>query len=143
MAVAIRAWVAWEVQIDSSVYRGGSLQQPAVNFGSNGLAVHDRKIQAGASSTVTLLDTSLAGEPSTYNFLYLESDQPVMIELQGTTTADNSHFQLAAGVPLMFAADDTRAAGANFAGALQVVKKILARNDSGLVTANIRCFALL
>lgn len=82
------------------------------------------------NATFTFWDATTSAIPTAHGF-GLWADGAVMVELQGTTTADSSHFEVREYFPTLIPTGNTLAAGGAFAGAAQVFKKGLAKNTSG------------
>lgn len=108
----------------------GNLGIPALwsNLAGGGLVVNEASIANNASFTFWDASTSAVG---TVDGFALWADGAVMVELQGTTAADSSHFEVREFFPTLIASGNTLGAGGAFAGAAQVFKKGLAKNTSG------------
>ena len=98
-----------------------------------GGACDDMEAAVAAGAAVTLWDATTSPVASfTFLALYLASGGPVLLELQGTTIADNSHLTLVAGVPLFLGSNGTTAYNAaSFGGALQSIARVRAKNNTG------------
>lgn len=122
------------VRADGAEFQLGTGDIPVtVTLTSSG-GIDPRRFDILTTATSTLWDASTSPAGS-FKFLGLLSDTDVMLEFQGTATADNGHLKLAAGIPFFLGSDGTLAYNAaSFTGAAQVLKKILAKNST-LTTA--------
>lgn len=108
----------------------GNLGIPALwsNLAGGGLVQNEVSILNNAS--FTFWDATTSAIAAVDGFA-LWADGAVMVELQGTTAADSSHFEVREFFPTLIASGNTLAAGGAFAGAAQIYKKGLAKNTSG------------
>lgn len=131
--VRIYSWIEVELPNRPPV-RLGLVQQPTT-LDPAGSDIYQKQVTVANNATATLF--TAATDLADFDFLAIYSDQPLLVELQGTTAADNSRVPMTAKVPLILAPDDTlgyNAAGA-FAGAAMTIKKILVKNTSGFPAA--------
>lgn len=106
--------------------------------------VHDQvfTLSTGTNKIILNLGSASTDDLADADFIYIITDQDVLIEFVGTTVAANSNLKLKANVPFILAYDDTLAydAAGTFAGAAQNITKITIRNNSG-TTLNGRIIA--
>lgn len=117
--------------IDSEVT--GSLTRP---FTVTGLTlVHKSRFSLATATNKVLLNIGSGSTDDLVDFdlLYILSTQDLSIELIGSVTANNSNFKIKSNIPFLLPFSKTRVynAAGNFAGALEDLTKITARNDSG------------
>lgn len=139
--MATSAYVMTKIVIrgDGAEYSMGTGDIPlSLTLTASG-GIDPRRFDVASAATATLWDASVSPAGS-FKLLAIQSDQTVLLEFQGTATADNHHATLFAGLPLLLGSDATLAYNAaSFTGAAQVFKKILAKNSSGS-TALVQCF---
>lgn len=108
----------------------GNLGIPTLwsNLAGGGLA--QQEVSIANNATFTFWDATVSAVPAVDGFGFW-ADGAVMVELQGTTAADSSHFEVREFFPTLIASGNTLGAGGVFAGAAMIWKKGLAKNTSG------------
>lgn len=98
---------------------------------------------ANGASQAIWVAAAATGTAQSFKFFGILPTKTVMLEIQGTTAADNGHLELLANVPWWIASDNTQAynAAGGFAGAAQDIKQMLVKNSSG-ATALVRTLVL-
>ena len=134
MAADLRLSAQLVAIVDSLRHQVGTDLIPVSVTGSAvGGACDDFEAAVGAGATVTLWDATTS-PVATFTFLalYLQPTAagPLLVELQGTTIADNSHVTLVPGVPFFLGSNGTTAYNAaSFGGALQSIARVRAKNN--------------
>lgn len=134
--MASTVYLAYQVvaEVDGTRYVAGSrYPDTSATIALASDLLMDNTIGLATGTNLVLYDAAAAPYPADFDFLLIVSDKALSLEIQGTTAAANGNLQIAANVPFILGADDTRAydAAGGFAGAAQVIKKITVRNDSG------------
>lgn len=134
--MASSAKLYWRVAVDheGKRYSLGDDQTPLAVTLATGGEINQTEYSIATTTTETIWDAAVA--PTSFLLLVIYSDKDdVMLEFQGTATADNHHFELKANVPLILGSDDTLAYNAaSFTGAAQKFKKIIAKNNNAATT---------
>ncbi|HEY2332469.1 MAG TPA: hypothetical protein VGH94_11170, partial [Acidimicrobiales bacterium] len=105
---------------------------PLAPFGNRGIpalwsnlaggGVAQQEVSIANNATFTFWDATVSAVPTVDGFA-LWADGAVMVELQGTTAADSSHFEVREFFPTLIASGNTLGAGGAFAGATMILKK--------------------
>lgn len=141
MSATLRVWKAFEVVINGHVVAGGSRSKP-VEITVAGSVLDDTKSMAD-STTWTAWTTGSGVALTDFDYLYIESDQDVWLELTADVGAEVGTVvfakQIKANEPFDLLHDDAYANyTANFgSGTADVVDRVRIRNISGN-TANVR-----
>jgi hypothetical protein len=131
MSAAVYATVDLKGSVDSvPLAPFGNLGIPALWSNLAGGALVQNEVSIANGATFTFWDATISAV-SAVDGMALWADGAVMVELQGTTAADSSHFEVREFFPTLIASGNTLGAGGAFAGAAQVFKKGLAKNTSG------------
>lgn len=107
--------------------------------------VHSSRYTLATATNKILLNLGSAStdDLNDFDYLIILSDQDLLLEIMGTTQADNSNVRIKANVPYIMGYSTTLAYDASgvFAGASQNITKLTCRNNSGS-TANILVLAV-
>lgn len=135
----LSVWQAYELTVDGEQIKGGSRTAPVT------ITVDGKRLEAYKSqSTATTWDvwTTGAEEPLTdFDFLFVESDQNVFLELtvdqNNGTGREEIAIEIQANRPFMLCSDDAKA---NYttdfaAGSDDVIDMVRIRNESGSTAA--------
>lgn len=126
------------VRADGKEYSFGTGDLPVTIALTSPGGVDARKFDVATGVTETIWQASVSPAGSFRFFGILSDKSDVMVELQGTTAADNHHFELLASVPVWLASDDSlRYNAASFTGAADNIIKILVKNNNA-ATASIQ-----
>jgi len=133
--------VSFDCPLDGVIVRGGRSFEP-YTFTVTKKIDQSHTIATTATAQLLNLGSAATDDLADADFIWIESDQDLLIEIKGTTAADNSNIKILASKPIYFTTDDTLAyaAAGGFAGAAQVITQIKAKNP-GATTANIRVVA--
>lgn len=134
MASSARVYFRVVVDHEGSRYSLGDDGTPTVLTLTTGGEISRTDYSTATTATETIWDAAVA--PTTFKLMVIMADKDdVMLELQGTTVADNHHVELKAGIPFILGSDDTLAYNAStFTGAAQKFKKIVAKNNNAATT---------
>lgn len=105
--------------------------------------IHDQIFTLATATTKNILHLGSAttDDLADADFIFLISDQDMLVELVGTTTADNGVFKIKANHPLVITDDVLAYNGSgSFTGAAQSITIVRVRQTSGS-TANCRIVA--
>lgn len=130
MAVSVDLIIQALITGSNQEIKAGTEDGIVKTFASSTSALHHWQATIGNGTTFTAWDSANSPVTSGQVLIFL-SDQNIMLELHGTTSANNNHINVAAGFPFVLSSFNTLANGASFAGASQTFTKILGKNSSG------------
>jgi len=152
MAVSVQLYQYYIVDIDGKAYRGGSISSP-VTVSAAGQKLDN--VYSVATNTVQKIFDVDEGPLSDFDFLWIETDFDVMLELVTDDDADvgeeiytvplkGSQTANSYGAPLVLIGDDSYAGyTVNFAaGTLDVIETLRVKNLDNTNTASVHIFAV-
>jgi hypothetical protein len=148
MAFSIRTWRRFEFKDSAGVmHTGGSsfTDQPKTQTMAGGES-YDRTFSVTSSSIQLLFDVANS-DLSTFEFMYIESDQDGMVEFITDDNASSGELyqphEIKAGKPYMIDSDSALSGSGSaklFNGAADVIEAVRYKNTTS-TTANVRCVA--
>lgn len=143
MAATIKIYNRFEVTIDGDDVEGGSIQT------ASEISIVGEKVDItktiGAGNSSAIWQAGVSPGPSNFDFLWLEADGTVLVEIACDYGNDNGdeflHINVNASAPLILAADDSIAARtAAFTGTADVIDQIKVKNEHASESRIVRLF---